>query len=89
MGNFENKIPKYLKDLEMKMGKLRREVWSIEAEFDHDCNCEYCDVDPEEPTEEAQKKIDNLEGEITEIRGTIRHLKRHAEVHGITVEVNK
>jgi Sec-independent protein translocase protein TatA len=86
MGKFEKAIPKYISDLELQMGKLRRKVWSIESEFNHDCDCEYCDVDPEEPTAEAQEEIEELETEIINVRSTIQRLKRHAEVHGIEVE---
>lgn len=85
MGNFEDAIPKHLDDLERHMGKLRRKVWSIEAEFNHECDCEYCDIDPEPPSEEVQAEIDGLETEIIEVRKMMRSLKKHAQIHGIEV----
>lgn len=83
MGNFEKAIPKHIDTLEKEMGAKRREVWALEKPFNHDCDCEYCTVDNEDPDEETQQQIDEVNATVEEIKETIKRLKRHAEIHHV------
>lgn len=85
MGNFEEAIPKNIAELEKQIGSKRRKVWDIERAYNHDCDCEYCTVEPEEPSEEVQEEIDELNKEVEDMRLTINRLKRHAKANNIEV----
>lgn len=85
MGNFEKAIPKHIDTLEKELGAKRREVMALEAPFYHDCDCEYCTVDNEEPDEETQELIAEVQATADDIVETIKRLKRHAEVHHVKI----
>ena len=85
MGNFEKAIPQNIQTLEREMAVKRRRIWDIEREYNHECDCEYCTVEPEPVPEEEQQEIDNLEAEITDTKVMINRLKRHAKANGIEV----
>jgi hypothetical protein len=86
MGNFENAIPKNIKVLERQMAERRWKIIDLQREFNHDCDCEYCTIEPEEPDEETEKQITELEAEIEDYKITINRLKRHAVANGIELE---
>jgi hypothetical protein len=85
VGNFENAIPKNIRELELQMGAKRREIWAIEAKYVHDCNCEYCSErgGEDDIPDEAKKEMDDLIDEISDAEVMINRLKRHAKVSGI------
>lgn len=83
IGNFEKAIPKHIDTLEKELGAKRREIWALEKPFNHECDCEYCTVDNEDPDEETQKLIAEVNATVDDIIETIKRLKRHAEIHHV------
>jgi hypothetical protein len=82
--SFEANIPKHIKEVEATIDKARRKQWELNAKL-HDCDCEFCDRQELELSDEDQKEYDKLEATITEGRATLKRLKEHAKVHKIEV----
>lgn len=89
MGNFEENIPNSIATLEKELGQKRRDIWAIESEFVHECNCEYCTEQSDELPDDQQNIVDEIYGNIEDILATIDKLKRHAIVHNIPVKIDE
>lgn len=86
MGKFEQAIPKTINTLERELRAKRSEVWAIEREYLHDCDCSHCSDQQYELPPDQQEVVDELEKDIEDIDLTINRLKRHAKANNIEVK---
>lgn len=86
MGKFEVAIPTNIKLLEKELARLYWTIADMQRPYNHDCDCEYCTVDPDPIPDNVQEQIDEVEIERSEIRALVNRLKRHAKFNGVEIE---
>lgn len=87
MGKFEQNIPKYIEQLEKDREKRDRERYDIN--WGHECDCEFCDRDGDDADPEAENIAAEIEKDVKNYTHQINVLKRHAELHGVKLNVTE
>lgn len=100
---FADTLPNGYRDLVAKRNKVHSEIQDIWTDLgddeylDHDCDCEYCDIEPPKITssaerEQAEKEIDRLTDIRNDIEKSISSVEKYADWMNIKlpeIEKNK
>jgi hypothetical protein len=79
MGKFEEKIPEYIKQIELDIKSRAAEKYDVEKP--HDCDCEFCEIDyDDELAEKSEEEIKVIEDDIAQMTLTLNRLKRHRDL---------
>lgn len=98
--SFISNIPLHHKQLMLSYSSVSADLFDVnlaierqqygEEYFDHDCDCDYCDIKDTRPAKQmtdeelaqAKKKSKYLSAQATEIRKTIKGLEGYAKLVG-------